>query len=307
MRRTVGTTRTAARVGAAMAAASCGALLASCTGGAPSTQSSQRATTASVKPDKILSGPAGLLAAASPQPNGAMWLLAQSGGTATLQRLDVATGKIGSVLPESTSARSLAQSPSGALVVGLGTGSTGAVEIRNGSSGALTATVPVGAPVKDVVAGADGATLYVLDGTSTSSSVTLVSLQTDRASASVPVPLGTVSIAVDPSGQHLYALTGSGKVDEINVGDGAVLAEIAVGSNPVQVALSDTGSTLYVLKHAGAGTDVGVVDLATERQTGALAAPAHCVEIVVSPAGGHLYDVVGTPSFGNVQAFPIGP
>lgn len=234
-----------------------------------------------------------------------MWLLAQANGAATLQQLDVSTGKIGSVLPESSSARALAQAPSGDLAVGLGTGTTGAVEIRNGSSGALVATVPIGAPVKGLVAGADGATLYVLNGTAASSSVTLVSLQTDHASTSVPVPLGTVSIAVDPSEQHLFALTASGHVDEINVGDGAVLAEFSAGSAPIQAAISDTGSTLYVLKHAGSGTNVGEIDLATERQTGVLPAPAKCVGIIVSPAGGHLYDVVGTSSVGNVQVFPL--
>lgn len=295
----------ARRVGAVIAVVACGTVLASCAGGSSPSSAPSRAKTAAAKPSQILNGPAGLIAGAAPQANGTMWLLAHAGGATTLQQLDVSTGKIGSVLPESISARALAQAPSGDLAVGLGAGATGAVEIRNGSSGALVATVPVGAPVKALVAGTDGATLYVLNGTASSSSVTLVSLQTNQASTSVPVPLGTISIAVDPTEQHLFALTASGHVDEINIGDGAVLANFSVGPTPLATAISNTGGTLYVLKQAGSGTNVGVVDLATERQTGALPAPAHCVGIVVSPAGGHLYDLVGTASMGNVQVFPL--
>jgi DNA-binding beta-propeller fold protein YncE len=234
-----------------------------------------------------------------------MWLLAESKGDATLQELNLTSGKIQTVVPESTAAHALAQSPSGVVAVGVATGFTGAVELHNGSSGALIATVAVGASVKGLAAGADGSTLYVLNGTGTSSSVTLVNLQTDTTSASVPVPLATVGIAVQPTGQDLYALTAGGTVDEVNVGNGSVVGRFSVGPGPLQLAISSSGSTLFVLKRAGSGTNVGVIRLATERQQRAIAAPADCIDIQLSANGRQLYDVVGTPTYGNVQVFPV--
>jgi DNA-binding beta-propeller fold protein YncE len=133
-----------------------------------------------------------------------------------------------------------------------------------------------------------------------------VNLETDRASVSVPVPLATVSIAVQPTEQDLYALTASGKVDEIAVGTGTVTASFPVGPDPLQLAISSTGSTLYVLRRAGSGTNVGVIQLATERQTRAIAAPENCVGIQLSADGRRIYDVVGTNRYGNVQVFPTG-
>lgn len=282
-----------------------GTLLAAC-GGGPPAAAPHTVSSAPARPTATFPAPSGLVAGAQAQPDGTMWLLADTDGTATLQELDLSTRKILAIVPESASAHSLAQSPSGLLAVGLATATTGAVELRNGSSGAIVATVPVGAPVEGLAAGADGSTLYVLDGTSSSSSVTLVNLETDRASVSVPVPLATVSIAVQPTERDIYALTASGKVDEIDVGTGAVTASFPVGPDPLQLAISSTGSTLYVLRRAGGGTNVGVVQLATERQTRAFAAPANCLGIQLSAGGRHIYDVVGTSRYGNVQVFPTG-
>jgi DNA-binding beta-propeller fold protein YncE len=290
---------------ALVAALACaGVLLALDGSGSPPREPKKLAAT--VKPVAIYPGPRGLVAGAAPQPNGYMWLLAESGTTATLQELDLATHEVASVVPESSAARAIAQSPSGVVAVGLGTRTTGAVELRNGSSGALLATVPVGAPVKAVYAGADGSTLYVLDATASSASVTLVSLTSDQTSTSVPVPLGTVSIVVDPAEQHLFALTASGVVDEVNIGDGSVAARFDVGSGAIGLAISSTGARLYVLKSAGSATNVGVVDVATERQLAAVPAPSGCAAIQVSPNGQSIYDVVGTSAYGNVQVFPLG-
>lgn len=266
-------------------------------------------STIPARPSRVFAGPAGLVAGAQPQPNGFMWLLARTDGTADLQELNLTTGKIGLIVPASSSATSLAQSPSGVVGVGLGTAAAGALELRNGASGALVATVPIGAPVKGVVAGADGTTFYVLNGTTTSVSVTLVNAQTDKVSVSVPVPLDTAAVAVDPTGQSLFALRAHGQVDQITVGTGAVAASFPVGSTPVQLTTSDTGATLYVLKdtNGGAAADVGVIDTATETQTRALPAPAHSVGLQLSPDGQTLYLVVGTSGYGNVQLFPVNP
>lgn len=261
------------------------------------------------RPSHVYPGPAGLIAGAQPQPDGFMWLLARVGGTADLQKLNLTTGRVDQVVPASSSSSSLAQSPSGVIGVGLATASTGALELRNGASGGLVSSVPIGAPVKDVVAGADGTTFYVLNGTTASASVTLVNDQTDKISVTLPVPLDTVAVTVDPTGQTLSALRADGHVDQINLGTGSVEASFPVGTTPVQLTTSDTGTTLYVLKrtNGGAGADVGVVDTTTETQTRALPAPANSVGLQISPDGRTLYLVVGTPRYGNVQAFPLKP
>lgn len=297
--------RTHRRIGAIAALGSASLALAACGGGGPVAAGRRIHDASSEKPSSIFAGPAGILSAAQPQPNGDMWLLAKAGGAETLQELDLSTGKITAIVPEGTSAASITESPSGVVAVGLNGGSTGAVDLRNGTSGALLGTVPVGAPVKAVAAGADGSTLYVLNGTSSSSSVTLVNLQTDQASISIPVPLGTTAIAVEPTGQYLLALTSSGTVDVVNVGNGSVGGRFPVGPDPVQVAVSGTGTTLFVLKREGTGTDIGVIRLATERQARALPAAAHSADIQVAANGRSIYDVVGTSTYGNVQVLPL--
>ena len=285
----------------ALSGAACGS------GGSGSTDTT--AAAARARPTHVYPGPAGLIAGAQPQPNGFMWLLARTDAAADLHELNLTTGKIDVTIPAASSSTSVSQSPSGVLGVGLATTTSGALEFRNGSSGALIATVPIGAPVKGVVAGADGTTFYVLNGSTASMSVTLVNDQTDKVSVSVPVPLDSVAVTVDPTGQTFSALRADGHLDQIAVGTGAVSSSFPVGSTPVQLVTADTGTTLYILKStsSGAGADVGVVDTATESQIRALPAPADSVGLQVSPDGRTLFLVVGTLSYGNVQTFPLSP
>lgn len=285
---------------------SVGAVLTACGGGAANSQGTTT-TTRPIKPSKTFPGPAGLAAGSQPQPNGFVWILARSHGGANLQQVNLTTGSIGQVIPESAGANSITQSPSGLIGVGVGTKTTGALEIRNGSSGAIVATVPIGAPVTGVFASAAGSTFYVLNSTSASASVTLVNTQTNQVSISIPVPLDTIAIAVDATGQHLYALGSSGTLDVITVGSGTVTSSFSVGDSPLQLSLSSDGSTIYVLRDPGSISEVGVISTATQSQTKALPAPSDCVGIQVSPDGQSLYDFVGTPSFGNIQVFPLSP
>jgi DNA-binding beta-propeller fold protein YncE len=282
------------------------ALAAACGGGSNGRSSTTTTTPGALKPTKTYPGPAGLTAGTQPQPNGYAWLLARppSGG-ANLQELNLTSGSIGQIVPETAGANSITQSPAGVVGVGVGTATTGALELRNGTSGALVASVPIGAPVRGVVAGADGSTFYVLNGTTSSVSVTLVNAQTDKVSISIPVPLNTVAIAVDSLGQHLYALGSSGTLDVIAVGSGTVSSSFAVGSNPVELALSTSGTTIYVLRNPGSLSEVSVINAATQSQTKVLPAPADCVGIEVSSDGQSLYDFVGTAKHGNIQVFPL--
>ena len=284
-----------------------GSFLAACGGGSSGGTTTTAGATNEVRPTRTFPGPAGLSDSGEPQPDGFMWLLARPGGSANIQQLNLTTGSIGQIIPETSGADSISQSSSGVVGVGVATARTGALELRNGASGALVASVPIGAPVKDVYAGADGTTFYVLNGTTSSASVTLVNSGTDRTSASVPVPLDTVAIAVDPSGQNLFALGSGGKVDQITVGSAAVTASYPVGHDPIALAVSTSGSTLFVLNSVGSGANVGVIDVATEAQARVLPAPADAVAVQVSPDGGSLYVAVGTPTVGNIQVYAIAP
>ncbi len=282
-----------------------GSLLAACGGGSSGGTATTAGATNTVRPTRTFPGPAGLLDGGQPQPDGFMWLLARVGGSADIQQLNLTTSSIGQIIPETAGADSISQSSSGVVGVGVATARTGALELRNGASGALVASVPIGAPVKNVYAGADGTTFYVLNGNNSSASVTLVNSGTDRTSVSVPVPLDTVAIAVDPSGQNLFALGSGGKVNQITIGSGAVTASYPVGHDPIALAVSTSGSRLYVLNSTGAGANVGVIDVATEAQAKVLPAPADAVAVQVSPDGGSLYVAVGTPTVGNIQVYAI--
>ena len=60
-----------------------------------------------------------------------------------------------------------------------------------------------------------------------------------------------------------------------------------------------------MLKGTGQIANVAVVDVATESVRRVLPAPSHCVEILVSPSGNQLYEVVGTQDYGNIQVFAL--
>jgi hypothetical protein len=291
--------------GAVVAGIAASSVLAACSGGTPTAGSPVVAK----KADRVISAPAGLQAGGEPQPSGFMWVLAGSGATKTIDQLTLGSGSAGKVqriLPVSVSASTLAESSSGLVALGLATATTGAVTFLNGATGTQTGTTPLGAPVLDLVAGADGSTFYALNGTATSMSVSVVSSLSNQVTSTVPVPLDTVSIAIQPNQQNILALEPSGKLLEIGVASGRVISQFSVGTGAHSVALSNDGSSLYVLKDAGGAFNVGVIDLATERQVKALPAPANTVGVQVSLDGSLVYDLVGTPRYGNIQMFATG-
>ena len=69
--------------------------------------------------------------------------------------------------------------------------------------------------------------------------------------------------------------------------------------------MSDSGATLYALQTTRTGSNVAVVDVATEQQTEALPAPGSAVGIQLSPDNRSLYAIVGSAQYGNVQVFPL--
>jgi len=296
-----------ARLAGAAALVGVGALLlAACSGGSPNatTGVTVRPAPPGERPSATYAGPADILATAAPQPDGQLWLLAGGPADKTLQQLNLTTGKVSAVAPETSSAATVTQSTSGLLGVGLAGSDTGALELRNGANGALETTVALGAPVKGLFAGADGNTFYVLNGTLSSSSVTTVDARTDHVGETIPVPLDTVAIAVAPNQQFLYAAERSGQVTVVELSNGSVSSAFPVGGSPRALAINSSGTTLYVLKSAISADNVSVVQVATQEQSAAQPAPLDSVSVQLSLDDRSLYFAVGSPTVGNIQVFP---
>ena len=103
----------------------------------------------------------------------------------------------------------------------------------------------------------------------------------------------------------IYALEGTGLVDEISISTGQVVSKFRVGNAGTSIAISPDGGMLYVLKNAGTASNVAVVSTDTESVREVLPAPRNCAEVLVSPGGGQLYEVVGTAEYGNIQVYAI--
>lgn len=258
-----------------------------------------------LKPSSFIPAPAGLLSGTTPAPNGVMWVLAGTGNVRTLHQIDLASRSDQGAIPAPSSAAAIAQSATGLLGVGLGTATTGALEIRNGTTGALVATVPVGEPVRSVAAGDNGTTFYELDGDAASASVSVINTSADQVQGTVPVPLHSVAAVPNPGQDMLWVLQPDGLVDEVTLASGKIAAQFSIGHSGRALALSPDGNTLYVLKGLGSARNVAVVDLATESVSRELPAPAGAVGLVLSPDGSTIYDLVGTPTVGNIQAFSL--
>lgn len=252
---------------------------------------------------RIVAAPRDLLAASQPQPNGTIWALAGDKASRGLFQIDLTSGKgLGSV-SVSNAAQSVAESLSGVVGLALGTPAAGALELLNGTTSKVTRTIPLGAPARDVVVGSDGATFYVLDGNKKSSSVTIVNSRNGDIQGTAPVPLGTVAVTPDVQGSTLYALQPGGQVTQVAVAGGRVMSNFTVGGPARSLALSPDGSRLYVLKYAGRNANVATVDLATQSVQRVLAAPAGCLQVLVSADGSQLYQLVGSGKYGNIQVF----
>lgn len=277
--------------------------LAGCSGGS-STAAAHGAAAISMLPQRILHGPKSMLSVAGPRADGTMWALAGP-SSAGLFQISSATGQVKTSFSVSDTARSVAESASGILALALGRGHSGALDLIGGRARKVIRTVPLPALAKQVVVGSDGITFYVLAGRAATASVTIVNGQTGRVKGTVPMPGDTVSVV--PAGQQdaIYALGRDGLVNQISTADGMIQGEFRVGDTGQSIAISPDGGTLYVLKKLGRISNVAVVDTDTEAVTKVLPAPGNCVELMVSPGGGQLYDVVGTAGYGNIQIFAV--
>lgn len=272
-------------------------------GGGVSPESSRGHAAAEMKPEHIVPAPKNLLAAAQPQPNGTMWMLAGSTASRGLYQIDLSSGQVIGSLSVSNAAQSVAQSLTGMIGLGLATMRTGALELLDGATVKVNRIVPLPAPAREVVVGSDDTTFYVLTGTPSASSVSIVNSRNGRVRGTVPVPADAVSFSPGAQQSVLYVLGSDGRVSEISIVGGKVIASFIIGDSGRSLAFSPDGSMLYALKGTAAMSNIAVVDIARESVQRALPAPSHCLEVVLSASGRQLYEVVGTAGYGNVQMF----
>jgi hypothetical protein len=279
------------------------ALLAGCGHSGPGA-GSVRPALARIVPQRIVRAPKMLLAAAEPQANGIMWALA-GWSSLGLFELDSSSGQLAGSVSVSRAARSVAESSTGVIGLALGTRHSGALELLDGRTGKVIRTVALPAPARQVVVGSDGTTFYVLTAWASSASVTIVNSQNGAIHGSVPVPGDTVSVVPDVQQASLYVLQETGLVDEIGISGGKITTKFKVGDEGRSMALNPDGNTLYVLKGTAQVANIAVVNLNTESVRRVLPAPSYCRGLLVSASGTQLFEVVGTPGYGNIQVLAL--
>jgi DNA-binding beta-propeller fold protein YncE len=257
------------------------------------------------KPRFIIPTPADTLDGTYPEPNGSMWVLAGSPASHGIYTVDLSTKKLTGSVSVSNDAKTVAESPTGILALGLATATTGAVEFLNGSTGAPLKTVPVSGPVVSIAAGDDGVTFYVLNGNTQAKTVAILNAQTGKLDGTIAAPADAVGVVPAPNEESVFVLEPNGVVSQIATTGGHILTQFPIGNSGLALALSPNGQTLYALKGQGSVENVAVVNVAKESVTRVLPAPADTEAITLSPDGQILYDIVGAPGLGNIQGFAL--
>ncbi len=285
----------AAATSAALLVAALG--LAACSG-AKTGADGKAAAPVKVLPERIIGAPRSLLAASGPGTDGTMWAVAGSASVG-LYRFDSASGKETGSVSVTASARSVAETSSGMLAVALGTSRSGALDLLRAHAQKAWKTVSLPAPAVQVVAA--GTDFYALSAWPSSASVTEVSAHTGKITGTVPAPKDSVSLTADPQHGLIYVLQRNGLVDDISLHGGSIQSSFSVGDPGESIAVSPDGTRLYVLKGTSDVSNIAVVNTATGGILKVLPAPSHCVQLIVSATGHQLYEVVGSPAYGNIQ------
>lgn len=296
--------RTAAVIGLTAAVLTLGA----CSGSsgpapAPAPASVPNGDTYGIMPERILHAPQSMLAATDLQANGVMWTLTGP-GSAGLFEISSATGQVKTSFPVSEFARSVAESRTGVIALALATGRTGALQLVTAATRKVTRVVRFPMPAVQVAVGRGrgSSTFYVLTARAGLARVMIVNGQDGQVTGTVTVPPDVVSVVPDGRQATLYAVQRNGLLDVIGIPGGTLLARIRAGSGGGEsIALSPDGRTLYVLEQLGGIANIAVVNLAAKEVAKVLPAPGTCVQVLVAPGGGHLYEVVRAPRAGSIQ------
>jgi DNA-binding beta-propeller fold protein YncE len=290
----------AARRMAAMIGLTAAALtLAACSAGSDTTAAAS-GSTYGISPQRVLPAPSRILAATELQANGVIWALTGP-GSAGLFEISPATGQVKTSFPVSDFARSVAESPTGVIALALATGRTGALQLVNAATKKVTRVVRFPMPAVQVVADPGSTAFYVLTVWASQARVMIVNGD-GRVTGTVTVPPAVVSLVPDTRQARLYAMEHGGLLDEISLLGSKRLAQIRVGSGGAEsVTLAPDGRTLYVLEQLGGIANVAVVNPAARAVERVLPAPGTCVQVLVAPGGGHLYEIVRAARAGSIQ------
>jgi YVTN family beta-propeller protein len=162
----------------------------------------------------------------------------------------------------------------------------GTVSVVNATTGAVTATFPVGQVPYRIAISPDGSRLYtpnVFDGT-----VSVVDTSTNTIVHSIAVGALPTAVFVDPTGLRIHVLVaGDSVVKTINALTYAVEATAAV-ANAGTGCLSPDGGRLYISNQYG--NAIFVIDTSTTTVVDVIAGlPPEPGQIAVAPNGGRLY------------------
>ncbi len=274
--------------------------LAACSGGSAATPGAN-GDTYGIVPQHVLHAPSSMLAATGLQANGDMWTLTGPARPGLFEISSV-TGQVKTSFPVSRFARSVAESPTGVIALALATGRTGALQLLNAATRKVTRVVQLPMPAGQVAVGRGSSTFYVLTARAGLAQVVMVNGQDGRVAGTVTVPPDVVSVVPDPRQATLYAMERDGLLDQISVPGGKRLAQIRAGSGGAEsVTLSPDGRSLYVLEQLGGIANIAIVNPAAKTVEKVLPAPGSCIQVLVAPGGGHLYEVVRAPRTGSIQ------
>jgi hypothetical protein len=244
--------------------------------------------------------------------NNIAWVLAGTNGAMTMRSINLNTGALSAPIGVSGNASSIALTSNGLIALGLATPNTGAVELFSvANPGTPITTIPVSAPVLRVEPVSSGSAIYVLERINGAVSVQVISVgalklvQTAMGNA-IPLPGDTLGMVPSADGNSIYIVQASGQAEQISMQTGSVEASFPVGVSAKDVTLSQNGQTIYVLKCPGAVCNVAEFDAYGHVIIGnPLPAPANTVQIQISPDDTTIWDAVGSPVYGNVQAFSL--
>lgn len=168
-------------------------------------------------------------------------------------------------------------------------------------------TIPGSSAVWDIAISPDGTTAYITEG---NTSLNVLMIDTSTYALLPPSPIATGSpnagIAVTPDGSKVYvaSLPGNGSVIDTSIFAVSFVAwpiqPPVIG--PWDVAVHPSGDFAYFTDSfiEGGGTDVLIVDTASDTQTGVIPVPDNPMNVLFSPDGSKAY-VTHTSASGSIS------
>jgi hypothetical protein len=251
----------------------------------------------------ITPGPTGMIGGTTPTAGGELFTLVNLNGKANVQLLSASGKKSLATFPVSNNSTGIASNGSTTLALSQGTTTSGALTFYSATTFKKTGVAPLPGPSIGVAAGPNAQLFYALVQINNNDSLDVVNAGTGKTITSLPMPASTISFTVSPDGSSVYALQGTGNVSVVGINSGKVSQTFRTGPAARSIAISPDGSILYVLKGSVTNDNVAVVNVATQAVKYVLPAPAYTVQIQAAPNNTELYDVVGNPSYGNIQIF----